>query len=928
MDPSEPAADQPAPPASSSSSSSTKSSSELAWRALRGQHPQKTVDGFWKKFVTKNPGKVFRVLPEDLYAQRAAANVPKGRVAAHKAATSLDEATASCQAKVAKIVRECRRLNQKYTDPHFDIETDLKWGDRDCLNGLVRGNYVDRSPMSVKRVPEIFEEPRFYIDGASYSDVRQGRDGDCWFMSALSTLSNDGKLIERVCVARDEAVGVYGFIFHRDGEWISSIVDDNLYLTKPDYDESVVVRRQWDDRDRVNAEEEYQKTFQTGSGALYFAKCSDPNETWVPLLEKAYAKAHGDYTAISGGDGGEALEDLTGGVSSEIFTSSILDRELFWNQELMNVNRQVLFSCFTGIFGGSGERRGIQEMHDYSILRAVEEEGERLLLLRNPWGRVEWTGPWSDGSKEWTPFWLERLGHRFGNDGTFWISYKDLLRKYQCLTRTRLFGSEWSVTQKWTSLNVPWSVDYHDTKFAFELTQPGPVVIVLSQLDERYFIGLEGQYHFNLHFRLHKEGEDDYIVRSGRTYTVRRSVSTEVELEPGRYSVLINIDAERNPTRSLPEDVVRDRCRGKRSKLLQIGLSYDLAHAKGQVVETEAEKKQRRRARAAKKRAELRKQKEAFLEQRERERRKREEKKARKAAKKTQQWVEVQVRVNGNEKTTRDGPHGHHGSEKHGAHQQQQEEPQNEARPKAESPAPTPAKKPDRLRWQSGQQQRMTQKQPYGDESTKKVHPSGHVATHAGPEEQHEGEWEDESDANEDEDGDEHGSEHDEPRHDHNDDEGDEGEEGHDQDEHADEPKETNNDEDADEDDDDDSSIMTPTVATTISEESELHPAAEYVDEFARSPWNAVCVVGLRVYSKDQGVSIEVVRPRETDTETALDPDDTAADAARDGRDLNAVEKAEAEEQNEQEQKQEQEQEQQVQSMNELTEEVNAMGIE
>ena len=32
-----------------------------------------------------------------------------------------------------------------------------------------------------------------------------------------------------------------------------------------------------------------------------FAKCEDKSETWLPLLEKAYAKAHGDYGAIEGG---------------------------------------------------------------------------------------------------------------------------------------------------------------------------------------------------------------------------------------------------------------------------------------------------------------------------------------------------------------------------------------------------------------------------------------------------------------------------------------------------------------------------------------------------------------------------------------------------------------------------------------------------
>jgi len=34
----------------------------------------------------------------------------------------------------------------------------------------------------------------------------------------------------------DEEVGVYGFMFHRDGEWISVVVDNELYLRRPEFE--------------------------------------------------------------------------------------------------------------------------------------------------------------------------------------------------------------------------------------------------------------------------------------------------------------------------------------------------------------------------------------------------------------------------------------------------------------------------------------------------------------------------------------------------------------------------------------------------------------------------------------------------------------------------------------------------------------------
>ena len=84
----------------------------------------------------------------------------------------------------------------------------------------------------------------------------------------------------------------------------------------------------------------------------------------------------------------EAIEDLTGGVTTELFTTDILDKEKFWKDELLKVNDQFLFGCATGCFddwkGGSQptDRKGVVAMHAYSIMEAREINGERLVKIR------------------------------------------------------------------------------------------------------------------------------------------------------------------------------------------------------------------------------------------------------------------------------------------------------------------------------------------------------------------------------------------------------------------------------------------------------------------------------------------------------------------------------------------------------------------
>lgn len=118
-------------------------------------------------------------------------------------------------------------------------------------------------------------------------------------------------------------------------------------------------------------------------------------------------------------------------------------------------------------------------------------------------------------------------------------------------------------------------------------------MIVFSQLDERYFKGLQGQYRFELSFRVHKAGEEDYVVRSQNAYRMNRSANVELELEAGEYVVVVKIDAQRREDLMPVEEVVRAYAKERPDKLFRIGRAYDVAHSKGKIVETAEEKEAR-----------------------------------------------------------------------------------------------------------------------------------------------------------------------------------------------------------------------------------------------------------------------------------------------------------------------------------------------
>ena len=70
--------------------------------------------------------------------------------------------------------------------------------------------------------------------------------------------------------------------------------------------------------------------------------------------------------------------------------------------------------------------------HAFSLLRAIEVAGERLVQIRNPWGNAtEWKGAWCDTDPRWKSTPVVAKACTFSpapDDGTFWMSWKDAMR--------------------------------------------------------------------------------------------------------------------------------------------------------------------------------------------------------------------------------------------------------------------------------------------------------------------------------------------------------------------------------------------------------------------------------------------------------------------------------------------------------------------
>jgi hypothetical protein len=320
---------------------------------------------------------------------------------------------------------KCCRFQDKKFPPNDQSLGNLYAGHADWKR-------VQETTLRGNRHPTMLFPPRIRP-----SDVQQGSVGNCWLISAFACLAERPGTIQRCFRTREaSARGKYTVrIYNRNTQKFEHVsVDDHVPCRK-------------------------------GSGQPLFAK-PNAEEFWPLILEKAFAKWCGSYSALDGGVSAWAMEAMTGDKVFK-FSRDRLGGE--WHRyDLVSANnprdkRDVrmrrkdegysadkLFDILweydraEALIAASSEPgndsttdavRGIVQGHAYSVLKIKKVSDFRMIQLRNPWGGFEWTGPWSDKSPLWKSHSkvAKELDHEDAavDNGCFWMEMSDVVRHFK-----------------------------------------------------------------------------------------------------------------------------------------------------------------------------------------------------------------------------------------------------------------------------------------------------------------------------------------------------------------------------------------------------------------------------------------------------------------------------------------------------------------
>jgi calpain-15 len=406
----------------------------------------------------------------------------------------------SSYSKYMDLIRKLANSKTKYRDKAFPANSRSLCGGNQEMELLLKDATWLSPDQFWGRDYEIFEEK------IEPDDIIQGQLGDCYFLSGASCMALKPQKIAML-FSWNKSYGIFCVKICYMGEWKFVVVDD-LFPCKNN-----------------------KPIFATGNG----------HELWVLILEKVWAKIFGSYASIIGGNPTECFHALTGAPTKTIFIKD-MDPLVLWNKLLEGSKEKFEMACgslFDNIMSPSLQQlTGIFDKHAYSILAAKEvfyqNQYVKLLKIRNPHGKVEWRGPWSDYWKGWTPDLRKKLEHEEKDDGVFFIPFEYFL-KYFC---TVFFCYTHDNSQLVSCRDGSYC---NETKsFFMEIRSEGEYFLTVNQESRRkYYPDKSFQYStVSLILSQTFQNQIQWIEETGKD----QEVWMKVRLDPGKYDVDVKVD--------------------------------------------------------------------------------------------------------------------------------------------------------------------------------------------------------------------------------------------------------------------------------------------------------------------------------------------------------------------------------------------------
>ncbi len=374
--------------------------------------------------------------------------------------------------------------------------------------------------------PKMFFGPNYTVmkDSCDMRDLKQGALGDCYLLSAIAAIAEYPERIERILATKQmNREGIYGVNFCLNGIWQEVVIDD---------------------------------AFPCKKSSRKPAFCtSESKELWPMIIEKAWAKIHRGYNNIISGLMRETLKDLTGAPCITIFSKDNTP-DSHWNNLVdADLNRHIM-GCASSDLKKSGDdsadtSTGLSGNHAYTLIGVLEiitREGEprvkqphefsdpsniRLVKLRNPWGKGEWTGDWSDRSPLWTPRLRAEANMVDRDDGIFYMPFDQWLvyfRDYQiCYYHDGFQYSSKMLT------SMPCQYKY----ITFELTAAGDYYFTTNQPNKRLFKKAENYVYSPLAMFLGVANQQGGFSYVGSICKADKEMWFKAACQPGVYCAMI-----------------------------------------------------------------------------------------------------------------------------------------------------------------------------------------------------------------------------------------------------------------------------------------------------------------------------------------------------------------------------------------------------